>query len=380
MNRRLGFGPSPPPARALTSSGFPSNCPAGDKGSVLARRSTIAFGLRAAAAFLALAGAGARAQDAKPAWFDQSLADAARKEGSLTVYSTTNEEEGLPLWKPFEEAVGVKVNYVRASDSQLLARVLIENRAGQHSWDVMQTANVNKIPPEFLLKYTPADAGALVPEAKDKDGRWFGVYANYNSPAYNSKFVKPADLPKSYADFASRPEWKGKVALDSTDDSFMTAILLFYGEDKGAKLLKDIVAATQPVTVNGHLAVARAVGSGEYWFALNNYVNLTLNAKFGGAPTDFFVLDPAPLFFGQVGVAALAPHPAAAKLAANYSISREAQAFLTKFGRIPTRGDVTPNPPGVFDAFKGVKTQTVLLSTEEDRKRIKQFNDIFAPR
>ena len=321
---------------------------------------------------------GARAAD--PGWLDRDLADAARKEGSLTVYSTTNEEEGLPLWKPFEDAVGVKVNYVRASDSQLLARVIIENRAGQHSWDIMQTANVNKIPPEFLLRYAPPEAAKLDPGAADKDQRWHGVYANYNSPAYNTKFVKRDDLPATYADFAKHKEWAGKVAIDATDDAFMTAFLAFHGEDKGLQILKDIIAAVQPVAINGHLAVARAVGSGEYWFALNNYVNLTLNAKLGGAPTDFWLMDPVPLFYGQVGVAALAPHPAAAKLAANYSISREAQSFLTKFGRIPTRRDVTPNPPDIFDAFKGRAVQPILLTTEEDRRRIKQFNDLFRPR
>jgi iron(III) transport system substrate-binding protein len=322
----------------------------------------------------------ASAQDAKPSWFDQTLADAARKEGSLVVYSTTNEEEGLPLWKPFEDATGVKVNYVRASDSQLLGRVLIENRAGQHSWDLMQTANVNKIPREFLLQTDLPEAGKLIKEAIDPERRWYGVYSNYNSPAYNTKLVKREDLPKSYEDFANHKEWAGHVAIDGTDDAFMTAILMHYGEDKGVALLKKIIAAVQPVTINGHLAVARAVGSGEYWFALNNYVNLTLNAKIGGAPTDFWTMDPIPLFFGQVGIATLAPHPAAAKLAANFLISREAQGFLTKFGRIPTRPDVTPNPPDIFEAFKGKTVQTVLLSTEEDRRRIKQFNDLFAPR
>jgi iron(III) transport system substrate-binding protein len=322
----------------------------------------------------------ASAQEAKPSWFDQGLADSARKEGSIVVYSTTNEEEGLPLWKLFEDATGVKVNYVRASDSQLLARVLIENRAGQHSWDLMQTANVNKVPPEFLLKFDAAEASKLITQAVDPNHRWHGVYANYNAPAYNTKSIKREDLPRSYEDFAKHKEWAGHVAIDGTDDAFMTAILMHHGEDKGMALLKSIVAAVQPVTINGHLAVARAVGSGEYWFALNNYVNLTLNAKLGGAPTDFWTLDPVPLFFGQVGVAALAPHPAAAKLGGNFLISREAQAFLTKFGRIPTRPDVTPNPPDIMDAFKGKTIQTVLLSTEEDRRRIKQFNDLFQPR
>ncbi len=327
-----------------------------------------------------VAGSAAQAQGVKPSWFDQSLADAAKQEGSLVVYSTTNEQEGLPLWKLFEDATGVKVNYVRGSDSALLARVLIENRAGQHSWDLMQTANVNKIPPEFLLKYAPPEAKNLRPEAVDKDARWFGVYANYNSPAYNTQKFKSADLPKTYAEFAQHPEWAGHVAIDGTDDGFMTAFLLRYGEDEGVRQLRSIIAAVKPVTINGHLAVARAVASGEYWFALNNYVNLTINEKLGGGPTDFWTMDPIPLFFGQEGVAALAPHPAAAKLAANFSISQEAQAFLTKFGRIPTRADVAPNPPDIFEAFKGKPVQTVLLSTEDDRKRIKQFNDLFAPR
>ena len=320
------------------------------------------------------------AQAPRPSWLMPEILDEAKKEGSVTVYSTTNEEEGLPLWKLFEDATGIKVNFVRASDSQLLARVLIENRAGQRSWDVMQTANVNKIPPEFLLSTDLPEGKALDPQAIAKDKSWYGVYANYNSPAYNSKYVKAEDLPKTYEDLAKHKEWSGKVAIDATDDAWMTAILMHYGEEKGAQLLKDLVAALQPIPINGHLAVARAVGSGEYWIALNNYVNLTVNVKLSGAPTEFWTMDPVALFFGQVGVSKLAPHPKAALLAANFSISKEAQTFLAKFGRLPTRPDVETNPPHVLDTITARKIVTVLLSTEEDRRRIKQFNDLFKPR
>jgi iron(III) transport system substrate-binding protein len=330
------------------------------------------------AAAIGLCAAQARAQS--PSWLDPSILDEARKEGSVTVYSTTNEEEGLPLWRIFETATGLKVNFVRASDSALLSRVLIENRAGQRSWDVMQTANVNKIPPEFLLKLDLSEAKALIPEAIDKDRLWYGVYANYNAPAYNTKGVKAEDLPKTYEDLLKHKEWTGRIALDATDDAWMTGFLTHFGEDAGAALLKKIVATLQPVTVNGHLAVARAVGSGEYLLALNNYLNLTVNVKLAGGPTDFFYLDPVVLFFGQVGVSRLAPHPKAALLAANFSISKEAQTFLAKFGRLPTRPDVATNPPGVLDGLKGHKVVTVLLNTEEDRRRIRQFNDIFKAR
>jgi iron(III) transport system substrate-binding protein len=337
--------------------------------------------IAASAAFMGVAlSAPAHAQSAKPAWMIDSLLADAQKEGSVTVYSTTNEEEGLPLWKLFTDATGIKVNYVRASDSQLLARVIIEARAGQRSWDLMQTANVNKIPPQFLLPLDPPEGKKLEAQAIAKDKRWFGVYANYNSPAYNTKLVKTDDLPKTYEDFLKHKEWAGKVAIDGTDDAWMTGILEHYGEEKGVKLLKDIIDTVSPVAINGHLAVARAVGSGEYAIALNNYVNLTVNATLSGAPTDFWTLDPVILFFGQVGVSAQAPHPKAAQLAANFSISQEAQTFLTKFGRLPTRSDVATNPKDVLDKIKPRKIVTVLLDTEEDRRRIKQFNDLFKPR
>ena len=77
----------------------------------------------------------------RPSWLLPELANA-RNEGSLTVYSSMNEQEGLPLWKMFEDATGVKVNYVRSSDSIILSRIAIENRARQRSWDLAVTTTV----------------------------------------------------------------------------------------------------------------------------------------------------------------------------------------------------------------------------------------------
>jgi hypothetical protein len=81
----------------------------------------------------------AAAQDPAPSWIIPDLAVAARAEGSLTIYSSMNEQEGLPLWKMFEAASGVTVNYVRSSDSIILSRIAIEHRARQRSWDIAVT-------------------------------------------------------------------------------------------------------------------------------------------------------------------------------------------------------------------------------------------------
>jgi iron(III) transport system substrate-binding protein len=314
------------------------------------------------------------------AWLDPALLAAAKAEGSLVVYTSTNEREGLAWFKLFEEATGIKVEYVRASDSVLMGRIAIEFRANQHSYDVVHTTTVNKIPPQLLAQFDPPEAKNISANARDPDRRWYGVYANYNAPAYNTNHVKASELPKSYEEIAARKEWAGKVAIDGTDNEWLKGMILHYGEQRAVALIKDMVAALKPVVTDGHLALARSVGAGEYWIAVKNYVNLTMNVKLSGAPTEFWALDPVVLMFGQVGISMRAPHPNAARLAANFMLSQESQQLLAKFGRLPTRKDVQGHPPGVIETLEKRKVITVLLSPDEEKKWQRQFEQLFRGR
>src|SRR5215831_8977538 len=98
-------------------------------------------------------------------WLDPALLPAAKAEGSLIVYSSTNEQEGLPLFKLFTDATGIKVEYVRASDAVLMSRMAIEFRADQKSYDVVQTATINKMPAQMLAAYEPPEANDISPNA-----------------------------------------------------------------------------------------------------------------------------------------------------------------------------------------------------------------------
>jgi iron(III) transport system substrate-binding protein len=181
---------------------------------------------------LSFALAPAFAQDAqKPSWIDPSLLSAAKAEGSLIVYSSTNEEEGLPLWKIFEDATGIKVSYIRASDSVLMGRIAVEFRAGQAGYDVISTTTVNKIPPELVAQFDPLEAKNLIPEARDPNRRWYGVYANYNTPAYNTQKIKASELPRTYEELAQHKEWAGKVAIDGSDNEWLKAMFTHFGEE-----------------------------------------------------------------------------------------------------------------------------------------------------
>jgi iron(III) transport system substrate-binding protein len=320
------------------------------------------------------------AAQSQPSWIVSDLLAGAKAEGELIVYGSMNEEEALPFWQLFQDASGIKVNYVRSSDANILARIAIEYRARQRSWDLVATTPVYRLPDEVLLQFDPPEAKNLIPQARAPNRRWYGVYGNYNSPAYNTNFVKQADLPKSYEEFLDHKEWAGKIAIDATDSEWLSGIFANYGEERGRKLVQDIVATLKPVVVDGHLVVARSVGAGEYWVALNNYVGLTINVLLSGAPTNFWALDPVGLAFGSVGVSSQAPHPKAAQLAANFMLSREAEQFLTKRGRLPTRTDIETNPPGVIDALQQKKVIVTISSAEQQKKMQATFNELFRSR
>jgi iron(III) transport system substrate-binding protein len=317
---------------------------------------------------------------ADPAWADPPLLEAAKKEGSLVIYSSINEEEGLPIWRRFEQQTGLKVEYVRGSDAQLIARMMIESRAGRGAWDLVLITAAHKLPQPMLAQIDPPEAQHLFAAARDPNRRWFGFSANYNVPAYNTNLVKAADLPKSYEELAKRSEWAGRVVVNEYDSEWVTALLEHYGESQGRTLLRDLGATLKPAIVNGHLAVARAVGSGEYFVALTNYVNLTMNVKLAGAPTDYWAIDPVGVFYMQMSASAQAPHPNAARLGANFILSQEGQSLLAVRGRIPSRADVETNPPGVLKAMLAKKVLPIVLDPEQEKKADSLFKELIAGR
>jgi len=313
-------------------------------------------------------------------WIDPTLLAAARAEGTVTVYSSTNEQEGLPLFKLFEDATGIRFNYIRGNDASLLSRVAIETRANQPSFDIIHISNAHKMPQNLLAQYEPPEAKHVLEQARDPNRRWYGVYTIYTTPAYNTQRVNAAELPKSFEEFAQRTQWAGKVAIDYTDLEWLRGMFQFHGEQKGTEIVRRIVAGLKPVLTDGRLAMARSVAAGEYLLALNNFVNLTLNVKLAGGPIEILPLDPVALYFAQVAVNARAPHPNAARLAANFMLSQECQVFYTKFGRLPTRTDVPTNPPGIVDIVTSKQVVRTLFDPDEERRLKQLFDTLFRPR
>ena len=232
-----------------------------------------------------------------------------------------------------------------------------------------------------MAQIDPPEAKNIAPEARDPGKRWYGVYANYNSPAYNTKQVKASDLPKTYEEFAKHKEWAGKVAIDGTDNEWLKGMFEFYGEQKGTQLIKDIVATLKPIVTDGHLAMARATGAGEYAISLNNYVNLTMNVKLAGGPIDYFALDPVTLIFGQVGVSAQGA-ASECRAARGEFHAQPGMPAVPRQVRPPADARGRQGQPARHrrDAAARTRSSPTLLTPEEERKWQRTFETLFKGR
>src|SRR4051812_50179496 len=70
---------------------------------------------------------------------DQRLLDAARKEGTLTFYTSMQTPESGPLSQAFEKKYGVKIQLWRAGSEQVVQRAVAEARGGRHAMDLVET-------------------------------------------------------------------------------------------------------------------------------------------------------------------------------------------------------------------------------------------------
>ena len=62
---------------------------------------------------------------------DQRLLDAARKEGTLTFYTSMQTPESGPLAQAFEKKYGIKIQLWRAGSEQVVQRAVAEARGGR---------------------------------------------------------------------------------------------------------------------------------------------------------------------------------------------------------------------------------------------------------
>src|SRR5262245_63454074 len=70
---------------------------------------------------------------------DQRLVEAAKREGTLTFYTSMQTPESGPLSQAFEKKYGIRINLWRATSDQVVQRTLTEARANRNAFDLVET-------------------------------------------------------------------------------------------------------------------------------------------------------------------------------------------------------------------------------------------------
>jgi iron(III) transport system substrate-binding protein len=280
----------------------------------------------------------------------ERIVAAAKKEGSLTLYTTIAEKDLPTLIKPFEARYGVKVNVWRAGTDKVLQRTLAEAAANRNDVDVIHfgAPEMEALAREKVLQ--PVNSPAykdLVSGSVPAHRQWAATLLSVWVQAYNTNAIRKADLPRTYQDLLD-PKWKGKLGIEAKNqDWFQTVVDLNGGGDKGLKYFSDLVATNGLSIRSGHTLLNNMVVSGEVPMALTVYNYMPEQAKKKGAPIDWFVIEPAVARSNAVGVARKAPRPAAALLFHEFMLT-EAQPLLQSISSMPTT-------PSVETPLKGVR-------------------------
>ncbi|MGE5616064.1 MAG: ABC transporter substrate-binding protein [Bacillota bacterium] len=299
---------------------------------------------------------------------------AARKEGTLTLYTTIAEKDLPAIIAPFERKYGVKVNVWRAGTDKVLQRTVTEARAKKYDVDVIHygSPEMEALAREKILQAIDSPAQQdLMPDAVPNHKEWAATILSVWVQAYNTNLVKKSDLPKTYTDLLD-PKWKGKLGIESKDDDwFATVVHLMGGEQQGLAFFRELVAKNGISPRQGHTLLDNMVVSGEVPLALTVYNYMPEQAKKKGAPIDWFVIEPAIARSNAVGVARHAPHPAAALLFYEYLLGPDGQKAMVSVDYVPTNTRID-------SPLKGVKIMQTdpIRSLDESPKWSRLFDEI----
>jgi iron(III) transport system substrate-binding protein len=289
------------------------------------------------------ASAAATAKAAKAfAQVSAELYPKAKQEGNLIVYSVWDVEHLKVITEAFMKRYpGIKATFWQGRNPEIVTRALTEFQGGQASWDVVLSDNA---PPVIraagaIMDYDTVQRDVLYLH----DPNMATVSLQVQALAYNTKKMKPADLPKSWEEVAS-PKYKGIVALDDPMragplSSMLSGLKTQWNDDaRFTKFVRGLKALSVPVHKSTS-AMFRLVISGEYSICMPALLHDVMEEMGKGTPVSYIKTVPPVVFPRQSGIYIKAPNPNAAKLFSEWLISDEGQKTIDSVGRESSRND-----------------------------------------
>lgn len=314
----------------------------------------------------------------------QSTMEKAKKEGKVMWYSSLTLKISQEVCNLFNSKnLGITCELHRDGSSKLFRRYRQEARGKIFRADVIHTSNIGQFITmhdklKFIAPYKPKGSENFLPNFKTDDGRWTILRASVMVPVYNTKLVKPEQVPTSYLDFL-KPEWKNKLVIaDPNYGGFATitmiALVNKFGLDYYEKL-----AANNPRRWGSAAGTLTLVERGEALMTTGAVAYTTYNHIKKGEPIKMALpKEGVPFVRSPASVLAKAPHPNAARVFMDFLFSQEVQQILANRGLYVGHPDVKlPDAQTPLSAFKLIEVPADEISKKSKSMR-KAFRQIFS--
>lgn len=312
--------------------------------------------------------------DWKTEW--DTTVEAAKKEGQLNVYIGAYEGVLAEFKKAYPE---IKVFSVATGTTEMAKKVLAERRAGKYFADLFSggvNTQYNMLHKTGALD--PLKELFLIPEVVDRskwsegyhfadpEGKYIFPYAanaGRGTIIYHVKLLNPKEFHSNWD--LLNPKWKGKiVSLEPTDTRLGAQMIFLYNHAQlGPTFIERFFGSMDITFSRDQRQMTDWLAAGKFALCIGCRA---YEAKEQGLPVDYLITDLwkeggySTAGIGALGYMNRAPHPNAAKVFANWFLSREGQMVLQRTGRpgdrpnsrridIP-KDDVTPERrlmPGV---------------------------------
>jgi ABC-type Fe3+ transport system substrate-binding protein len=278
---------------------------------------------------------------------EKLLIEGAKKEGKVMFYTGLIVDQVVrPVKDAFEkEYPFVQVEFFRANSERLAQRMLAEYQSKRYEVDLVSgSAAATMLQRAGLMQrfYSPPIA-EYPPDLKDPKGFWGSTNVYFMTLGYNTRMVKPGELPKSYEDLLN-PRWKGQMMWSTSRGSGAPQFIGNLFMSRGLEAAKAYLPKLKQQNIAKSTASARQildlVIAGEYPMAIQIFNHHAFISKSAGAPVEWQPLEPVTATNNAVGVAKNAPHPHAAMLFLDFMLSRKGQRVFQAANYLPAHPEV----------------------------------------
>jgi len=311
------------------------------------------------------------------------LEDGAKKEGRVLWYTTLIVNQALkPLKEAFEKKYPfIQLDFHRADSEQLAQRMLAEYQAKRYDVDILDgTSTIVMLKRAgHMQRYSTPLLRDYPDRLKDKEGYWSVPNVYFMTLGYNSKLVKPNEVPETLNDLLD-PKWNGKMIWSTSGGSgapiFIGNVLITLGEEKGMAYLKRLAAQNVAKSTASARAVLDMVIAEEYSIAINIFNYHAVISKSAGAAVDWQAIEPVPAQVKTLGLAKNAPHPHASMLLIDFLLSRDGQKIFQQADYLPAHPDV-PAKVADLKAGAGRFSKANFISPEMLLEREEKWVEVF---